>query len=146
MSAHPSTRVLALLARGLLAPPERAEIESHVDGCARCVGSLAAEARLELSLRALFRERRCGTAAVAVPRFERIEAEQPAPRSWGLFAAMAVIAVVLAAGAPASKPSLAIAAEAPCGGTLADAGNAPLEKPPALSWTEPGGDLSHGTP
>src|SRR5687767_2432662 len=42
---------------------ERTGLELHLDGCEHCLGRLARAAQLELSLRALARQQRCGTSA-----------------------------------------------------------------------------------
>src|SRR3954468_15074238 len=61
---HASTFELEQYLSESLPAEASADLERHCDSCDACAAALAKEARLELSLRKLFAEQRCGTAAV----------------------------------------------------------------------------------
>jgi len=122
-------------------------LERHCDGCDACAAALASEARLELGLRRLFAEQRCGTAADGDFELDAFEpapvVEAPRPRT-GFFllaaAACAMLALLTArlpgmhSSHPASTPAL-----------TTDAGDSLQASPIAPRvWLD--GDLAHGTP
>jgi len=105
-------------------------LEEHVEGCDACAHAVAREAQLELRLRTLFREQRCGTlalAAVLLPKMGTGYISDPARRTGGSSPAWTVVAVsaalsLLLAWVPAVTPEPGAGSEGPCAGVEVDGG------------------------
>ncbi|MFT3841684.1 MAG: hypothetical protein QM723_32140 [Myxococcaceae bacterium] len=148
---HATTFELEQYVSDSLPAEASAELERHCDGCDACAESLAQEARLELSLRKLFAEQRCGTAQTPLLTGEGREhevlrgevRETPASRTQRpalyLLAAAACIALAFFTAhfphhASTTAPAL-----------TTDAGDR-FTTTPAPQRTFFDGDLAHGTP
>ncbi len=121
-----------------------AALERHCDGCDACAEALAREARLEVGLRRLFAEQRCGTSAEGdfdVPAPQPEQRSPPRSAFWVL-AAAACAALALLAVHPRAAPRPPTDS-APA--LSADAGDG-LIAPRAESPVRLDGDLAHGTP
>lgn len=138
MSAHLSGEQLSLLVQG---QGDLSRWEPHVDGCARCAAAVQREARLELAVRGLFRERRCGTSALPVFRVLPEAAPVPPSRAWRALAGCAVLSLLLA-WLPAITPEPAAGTDLPCAGVVVDGGS-PLMMAAVGDVETPS---AHGTP
>jgi anti-sigma factor RsiW len=98
-------------------------LERHCDTCDSCASALAHEAQLEVSLRTMTADRRCGMRAdvLTVPAVP--ERETPRPR---YFYAVTAAACAVLAFAAARLPQVALAKPAPV--VVADAGGVAILK------------------
>jgi anti-sigma factor RsiW len=129
-----------------LAPEQSERLERHCDGCDSCASALAKEARLELSLRKLFAEQRCGTAVYPLPHPGEVSrsdegASRPKPSALAPLYLLAAAACVALAFFTAHLP-VHHSAAAPA--LTTDAGDA--FQPPPGEHVIFDGDLAHGTP
>ncbi len=113
-------------------------LDDHCEACASCAAALAAEARLEVALRSMAAERRCGLRADAV--VAPLTPPRPAPLRTSFVALAAAACVAFAVAAVRLPP--AVVQPAP-DVRYADAGGTLLVQPEALIVT---GAPSGGTP
>lgn len=141
---HATDFELELFVSAQLDDARAQELEAHCEGCARCAEAVTREARLELAVRAMAAERRCGMRADVVAELP-VEAEVPAPVSRPRWFGFAAVACVLLAFAAARLPKPGQAAMAPSQELFVDAGDwsgAGVARPSV----QVGVELSGGTP
>lgn len=113
-------------------------LEHHCEQCAACAGAVAGEASLELALRSMAAERRCGMRADAV-----VEVAVPAPATRPMFYALAAVACMALAFVAARLPSVRV--QVPATQQLfADAGDLAKASSESPAWAS--GEPSGGTP
>lgn len=136
---HATAMELELLVSGRLAGPRAEWLEAHCEGCEPCAAAVTREARLEVSLRSMAAERRCGMRADALvaPVAARASLVLPSPR----FVAVAVAAAMALAFFVARFPRAVVAEPAVM---FADAGDFVRAQPAVPAWA--GGETSGGTP
>jgi hypothetical protein len=139
---HASAIELQLFVTARLDEERTAWLSQHCEVCDACSAAVADEARLEVALRSIAADRRCGTCAdAAVSAVEPFATLQPLapprPRLYAFAAAAAVVLAFFAAQLP--RPQVRERAA-----VFADAGDLARVQPQSPAWA--GGEPSGGTP
>ena len=139
---HATTLELEEYVSGALEPSRASQLDHHVEACAQCARALLREAKLEVALRAVGADLRCGMRADEVELLPAVEAPQ-APARRGAFFALAAAAAIVLAFAAAQLPKAQVVAPAP-GVLLSDAGD--FVEVHQADAVELAGETSGGTP
>jgi anti-sigma factor RsiW len=138
---HATTLDLELFVTARLDDERSAWLEHHCEACDACAAAIANEARLEVALRSLAADLRCGMRADAPAAIEPLSLTRPPvppkPRLYAFAAAAAMGLAFFTAHLPQPEvPQPAVA--------FADAGDFAKAQSPSPAWA--GSELSGGTP